>query len=137
MRSSAAASRPLIVAIAGALHVLTHGLPPKPGAGIQKRLPTYRNCLCGSALVHYAGCGQKKGTAPSLPPTKDTPHAPQSALLSMINRSAHLHRLARVCGARVPSSADAVTRARFEQEEQEWIARALEAEQVEREQGEL
>ena len=118
-------------------HHSGHEPTPEPGAGPQKRLPTYRNRLRGDALVHYAGCEQKKGTAPSLPPTKDAPHAPQSALLSMINRSAHLHRLARVCGARAASSTDAVTRARFEQEEQEWIARALEAEQVEREQGEL
>ena len=89
----------------------------EPGPGTQRRLPTYRNCLRGDALVHYAGCEQKKGTAPSLPPTKDTPHAPQSALLSMSNRSAHLHRLARVCGARAAygcshESADSSRRSR-------------------------
>jgi hypothetical protein len=50
----------------------------------------------------------------------------------MTARSAHLHRLARVCGARAAASTDAVTTVRFEQEEQEWTARAREAEQEER-----
>jgi hypothetical protein len=43
-----------------------------------------------------------------------------------------LHRLARECGARVAAAADTVTKARFEQEKQEWLALAREAEQVER-----
>jgi hypothetical protein len=52
----------------------------------------------------------------------------------MTSRSAHLHRLARVWGVRAAAATDAVTRARFEQEEQEWLALAREAEQEEREQ---
>jgi hypothetical protein len=56
-----------------ALHVLAHGTGlTAPEAGAEKRLPSYRNCLCAGALVHYAGCEQK-GTAPSLAPTKDAP----------------------------------------------------------------
>jgi hypothetical protein len=52
----------------------------------------------------------------------------------MTTRSAQLYRLARVCAARAAAATDAVTRARFLQEEQEWTARAREAEQEEREQ---
>ena len=40
----------------------------------------------------------------------------------------------RVCGVRAAASMDEMTRARFEEEEQEWLARAREAEQEEREQ---
>jgi hypothetical protein len=61
------------------------------------------------------------------PPEGYRPDAQQSApLISLPDaRSAHLRRLAE-CGARVPAATDAVTKARFEQEEQEWLALARE-----------
>jgi 23S rRNA maturation mini-RNase III len=68
-------------------------------------------------------------------------HAQQSAPIpqyrEMRDRSAYLHRLARECAAKAAAATDAVMRARFEQEEQEWLARAREAAQDEREHREL
>ena len=65
-------------------------------------------------MIPYAGSEQTR-TAPSPPPGRCRSHAQQSAplisLLPMTARSAHLRRTA---------ATDAVTKARFEQEEQEW-----------------
>jgi hypothetical protein len=63
-------------------------------------------------------------SSPRRPPASD----------EMTTRSAQPYRLARVCAARAAAATDAVTRAQFLQEEQEWTARAREAEQEAREQ---
>ena len=92
------------------------------------------NKFSARTLVHCAGCEQM--TPPRCPHEKMASRAPQSAptpSLEMTTRSAQPYRLARVCAARAAAT-DAVTRARFLQEEQEWTARAREAEQVAREQ---
>jgi hypothetical protein len=67
----------------------------------------------------------------------NSPRRLSASLQRMPARSAHLHRPARQCAARAAAATDAVTRARFQQEEQEWLALTREAEQVECEQREL
>jgi hypothetical protein len=59
-------------------------------------------------------------------------HAQQSAPIPAFAQ--HNFIVWRACAARAAAATDAVTRARFLQEVQEWTARAREAEQEEREQ---
>src|SRR5260370_6240056 len=57
----------------------------------------------------------------SVPPTKGW--RPMLSSPRRSTRSAQLYRLARVCAARAAAAVDAVTRARFLQEEPDWTAR--------------
>jgi hypothetical protein len=53
-------------------------------------------------------------------------------LLWMSARSEYLRQLARKCAAAADAAADPVTKAKFEQEQQQWLLRAEQAEKAER-----
>jgi hypothetical protein len=50
----------------------------------------------------------------------------------MITRSENLRRLARKCAAAADAAVDPVTKAKFEQEQHQWLLRAEQAEKTER-----